>query len=188
MENRIFNYYYECRFEQKCSFVCCYRGVWIFKKEINRINLNIVGIKKYLSKDKQKRLEKFKNRFYQKSGDKVFSKTRTWNSTCIFLTDKGECAVHSYALENNLFWADFKFEACTIFPFEIDFEKKIINLIDHRWKFLPCLKDSLEDRKKAGLQPIIYSMKEILIHKLGIEFWENLERRYHDCQTKLIQK
>jgi len=184
VERRIFDYLYECEFQRRCSFECCSIGAWVEKEEVQRIRKIIKQIKPYLNKSKQMHLGKLKNKFVFNTSWGGQWKTRTWGSTCIFLRDNGECAIHRYCLDSNLDWIVFKFEICKTFPLIFDYNKKLIYLFGSDWETIFCMKLSVEEKQKRGLKPLIYSMKQIIVNKLGNGFWNALELKYHEFNKK----
>ncbi len=188
VETRIITYLYECEYQQGCSSECCSIGAWITGDEIKRVQKALNDIAPYLNDAKKRRLKHLRNRFIQKSGWAGTWKIRTWKSSCIFLMDNGACAVHRYCLDNGIDWIRFKFDICATFPLIIYYEKRLIRLINSGWEVVACLNLSDEEKQKKQMKPLVYSMKDILIDRLGMEFWNALEFEYLEISKKQIKQ
>jgi hypothetical protein len=95
------------------------------------------------------------------------------------MDDKG-CAVHKYCTDNSLNWVKFHFNRCVTYPLNIIPEKNFIQIAEElfeRGYRLPCFGRS-EDAAGQSAEPLIYSMKEVIIDRLGRAFWEALEKEY----------
>ncbi|MHA1750955.1 MAG: DUF3109 family protein [Candidatus Helarchaeota archaeon] len=181
VEKKILDFYFKCINKSNCKSKCCYLGAYVTKEEIQRIRKDILKIKKYLSEQKIKRLNKLHNKFVENKDWNKLWKIRTWNGSCIFLMENGECAVHRFCIENKINWIDYKFNICVTFPLDIRPHENIIefmNDLENEEFDIWCLRLPKEEKIKLGIRPIIYTMKEVIINRLGYEFWKELEKEY----------
>ncbi|MHA1270688.1 MAG: DUF3109 family protein [Candidatus Helarchaeota archaeon] len=186
VEKELLKYHFECIYNSSCKSQCCDLGAFITKEEIRKVRKDITKIKEYLSINKQKRLSKLHNKFVLNNGWKDLWKTRTWNGTCIFLMDNGGCSIHKFCLDNNINWIKYKFNICVTFPLDIRPHEKTIEFMEdwNNEEFdIWCLRSSKQEKIKRHIKPIIYSMKEIIVDRLGLKFWNALEKKYKELKT-----
>jgi hypothetical protein len=174
VDKRIFEYSYKCK-TPGCG-ICCFDGTAVTKEEISRISTVIEKIKPYLSPSNRQRLSKLDNVFYRKNVRKGLWRLRTWNSSCIFLMEDKLCAVHKYCLDNNINWIKFHFDLCVTYPLRISRKEDFIHIEEElatREYTLPCF----NTYESSPSNHLIYTMKNVIIDRLGHRFWEALEKR-----------
>jgi len=176
VEKEIFNHSFKCRYPG-CG-ICCRDGTSINMDEVNRVAKSIEEIKTYLDESKIKRLDKLNNVFYRKNKREGSWRLRTWNSSCIFLMEDKLCAIHKYCMDNDVDWIKFHFNLCVTYPLRINKEQNFIHIeeeLKNREYVLPCFnKYGEEDYDESNM--LIYSMKDVILDRLGKNFWMALEK------------
>lgn len=179
VDNEIFNYTFKCA-QPGCG-ICCFAGTLVTKEEINRISNRVDDIKPYLSESKIKRLNKLDNQFYTIYYVEGFFKLRTWNSSCIFLMEDKRCAVHTFCLDNGVDWIKFHFDLCVTYPLRINRNRKIMHIEEELYNkeyVYPCFNKKEDDGKKNEGSDLLYYMKNVIVDRFGLGFWEAMENRY----------
>ena len=92
--------------------------------------------------------------------------------------DNKLCSIHKFCLDNNVNWIKFHFDLCVTYPLRISREEDFIHIEEElatKEYILPCFKTLDKDPSN----PLIYSMKEVIIDRLGQKFWKALEKRWN---------
>ena len=176
VDTEIFNYTYRCTYPG-CG-ICCFAGTSVTMNEVSRVKKAIDRIKPYLSEANNKRLHTLNNRFWRKHYIEDLYRLRTWNASCIFLMEDKRCAVHTYCLNNDVDWIAFHFDLCVTYPLRIT--KRIIHLEEELFTkeyVLPCFNEKGGDDGTEDAQDVIQYLKEVIIDRFDLEFWNVLASR-----------
>ena len=97
---------------------------------------------------------------------------------CIFLTDKGLCAVHQHYNDEGINWVEKKFNICVTFPLDIRTQDKTLAFMDEFDSFtfldVDCMSKDEDKKIKLGMPQIIDSMKYAIVDRYSLEWWEAL--------------
>lgn len=97
---------------------------------------------------------------------------------CIFLTNKGLCALHQHYNDEGINWVKEKFNICVTFPLDIRPQDKTLAFMDEFDSFffhnVDCIGKDENKKIKLGMPQIIDSMKYAIVDRYNIEWWEAL--------------
>ncbi|MHA1473902.1 MAG: hypothetical protein ACTSRX_02485 [Promethearchaeota archaeon] len=109
---------------------------------------------------------------------------------CIFLTNKGLCALHQYYNDENINWVKEKFNICVTFPLDIRPQDKTLSFMDDFDSFfyhdVDCINKDENKKIKLGMPQIIDSMKYAIVDRYNLEWWEALSAFSHDYRAGKI--
>ncbi|QEE14219.1 hypothetical protein DSAG12_00030 [Promethearchaeum syntrophicum] len=109
---------------------------------------------------------------------------------CLFLTDKGLCALHQYYNDNGINWVKEKFNICVTFPLDIRPQDKTLAFMDEFDSFtyfnVDCISKDEDKKIELGMPQIIDSMKYAIVHRFSLEWWEALSAFSKDYRAGKI--
>ncbi len=111
---------------------------------------------------------------------------------CLFLMDNGYCAVHKYFLDQGEKWFQQgnKFQICTTFPLDIRPQDQTLAFMDEFEEFffekVSCISDDEELKKALRMPYITYDMKDILVDRFSLSFWNALDQVGKDWRAGKI--
>ncbi len=109
---------------------------------------------------------------------------------CIFLTDKGLCAIHQHYNDEGIDWVKEKFNICVTFPLDIRPQDKTLSFMDDFDAFfyhnVDCISKDEDKKIKLGMPQIINSMKYAIVDRYSLEWWEALSAFSKDYRAGKI--
>ncbi len=109
---------------------------------------------------------------------------------CIFLTDKGLCALHQHYNDEGLNWVKEKFNICVTFPLDIRPQDKTLAFMEDFDSFffhnVDCMSKDEDKKIKLGMPQIIDSMKYVIVDRFSLEWWEALSAFSKDYRAGKI--
>ncbi len=109
---------------------------------------------------------------------------------CIFLTDKGLCALHQHYNDEGINWVKEKFNICVCFPLDIRPQDKTLAFMDDFDSFMfldvDCMSKDEDKKIKLGMPQIIDSMKYAIVNRYNLEWWEALSAFSKDYRAGKI--
>jgi len=109
---------------------------------------------------------------------------------CIFLTNKGLCALHQYYNDKGINWVKEKFNICVCFPLDIRPQDKTLAFMDDFDSFMfldvDCMSKDEDKKIKLGMPQIIDSMKYAIVDRYSLEWWEALSAFSEDFRAGKI--
>ncbi|WP_457557345.1 hypothetical protein [Candidatus Harpocratesius sp.] len=109
---------------------------------------------------------------------------------CIFLMNNGMCALHKYYIEYNQNWIKEKFNICTTFPLDLRPQDGTIAFMkdfdDFTFGEVECLSKDRNLKKQLGYPQIIDSMKDVIVDRFGISWWNALNHCAKDFRLGKI--
>lgn len=179
-----------------CTSMCCYRSCIVHPDEAKRVEAHLDSILAYLSPENREAVkqnggvlakcdtqcpagcvihEDEARAIGRNFGGQAFRCVMLFNNDCALLysTPDGNryCAVHSYAMANNLDWEEFKFTDCVQYPlsfYSMEDGTPVLSIQDTPYlSHIPCLKDP------AG-EPIYKGQRRTIERLLGADFYREL--------------
>lgn len=109
---------------------------------------------------------------------------------CIFLTDKGLCALHQYYNDEGINWVKEKFGICVTFPLDVRPQDKTLAFMEDFDSFfyhdVDCISKDEDKKIKLGMPQIIDSMKYAIVDRFSLEWWEALSAFSKDYRAGKI--
>ncbi len=109
---------------------------------------------------------------------------------CLFLTNKGLCALHQHYNDNGINWVKEKFNICVTFPLDIRPKDKTLAFMDEFDSFMyfnvDCISKDEDKKIKLGMPQIIDSMKYAIVDRFTLEWWEALSAFSKDYRAGKI--
>jgi hypothetical protein len=198
VNQEIFTRLYTCDVEgYGCKSQCCYRSCIVPEKEARKVEEHLDGILEYLSSENREALKKngsllgfctkqcpagcvihkdeaqaIKRNF----GGSDFRCVLLFNNNCALLYTNRQglhyCAVHSYAMEKDMVWEEFKFADCVQYPLSFYTSEdgtQVLSIQDTPYlNHIPCMKNPKGE-------PMYKSLKKTIETFMGRDFYRELE-------------
>ncbi|MCF2139554.1 MAG: hypothetical protein K9W44_05830 [Candidatus Lokiarchaeota archaeon] len=198
-----------------CSRLCCYTGCYVSMEEIKRAEVLLPKIFPDLQEDAKNLLNINNNQIYlpddydrEENLYKIRCSPNEWNfnedddeeeddefslpprNHCIFLMKNGLCALHKYYIKYNQNWIKEKFNICTTFPLDLRPQDGTMGFMnefdDFAFGEVECLSKNRNLKEHLGYPQIIDSMKDVIVDRFGISWWNALNHCAKDFRLGKI--
>ena len=145
VDSQIFElkYFAHCMACNFCNDWCCWHGADVDAYNAERLNAKADELEKYIGVPREEWFDLSETCEDDEAPGKTWFRTSVKNGACVFLNPQGRgCMLHSFSVQKNLDYHDFKPLVCAIFP--LTFEEGLLVYADEiEEKSLVCADQGL---------------------------------------------
>jgi Fe-S-cluster containining protein len=168
-------YFAHCMACNFCNDWCCWHGADVDAYNTERLHAKAAELEKYIGVPKEEWFDPSEICEDDEAPGKVWFRTSVKNGACVFLNPEGRgCMLHSFSVNNNLDYHDFKPLVCAIFP--LTFEEGLLVYADELdEKSLVCAGQGLS---------LFEGVRNELQYYFGAQMVSELESVQRNLQSK----